>query len=402
MSRVLYFDCFSGASGDMILGALIDAGLPVDELRQALGSLAIGEYAMTTERVDRAGIAATKFRVREPQHHHGGSTAGHSHSHRSLAAIRTLIDGCALSASGKARAISLFQRLGDTEAAIHQIPVDEVHLHEVGALDSIIDIVGSVFGLEWFGADQVSASPLNVGSGTVQCQHGTFPVPAPATAKLVEGVPIYSNGVPAELLTPTGALLITGYASSYGTIPPMTIDTIGYGAGERNPAGVPNVLRLIVGESAASGSVERVVVIECEIDDMNPQIFGMLMDRLYTAGALEVFYVPIQMKKNRPGTLVTTVAPPERREAMSQVLFRETTTIGLRYQELVRERLDREEVQVETPIGPVRFKVASRAGRVVNVAPEFDDCARLATEHGLSVKEVQAIAGKAYLDRQGE
>ena len=402
MSRILYFDCFSGASGDMILGALIDAGLPVDELRQALGSLAIGEYAMTTERVDRAGIAATKFRVREPQHHHGGSTAGHSHTHRSLAAIRTLINGSALSASGKARAISLFQRLGDTEAAIHQIPVDEVHLHEVGALDSIIDIVGSVFGLEWFGADQVSASPLNVGSGTVQCQHGTFPVPAPATAKLVEGVPIYSNGVPAELLTPTGALLITGYASSYGTIPPMTIDTIGYGAGERNPAGVPNVLRLIVGESAASGSVERVVVIECEIDDMNPQIFGMLMDRLYTAGALEVFYVPIQMKKNRPGTLVTTVAPPERREAMSQVLFRETTTIGLRYQELVRERLDREEVQVETPMGPVRFKVASRAGRVVNVAPEFDDCARLATEHGLSVKEVQAIAGKAYLDRQGE
>ena len=164
MSRILYFDCFSGASGDMILGALIDAGLPVDELRQALGSLAMGEYAMTTERVDRAGIAATKFRIREPQHHHGGSTTGHSHTHRSLAAIRTLIDGCALSASGKARAISLFQRLGDTEAAIHQIPVDEVHLHEVGALDSIIDIVGSVFGLEWFGADQVSASPLNVGS----------------------------------------------------------------------------------------------------------------------------------------------------------------------------------------------------------------------------------------------
>ena len=402
MSRILYFDCFSGASGDMILGALIDAGLPVDELRQALGSLAVGEYAMTTERVDRAGIAATKFRIQEPHHHHGGSTAGHSHTHRSLAVIRALIDGCALSAAGKARAISLFQRLGDTEAAIHQISVDEVHLHEVGALDSIIDIVGSVFGLEWFGADQVRASPLNVGSGTVQCQHGTFPVPAPATAKLVEGVPIYSNGVPAELLTPTGALLITGYASSYGTIPAMTIDTIGYGAGERNPAGASNVLRLIMGEGAASGSVERVVVIECEIDDMNPQIFGMLMDRLYTAGALEVFYVPIQMKKNRPGTLVTTVAPPERREAMSQVLFRETTTIGLRYQELERERLDREQVRVETPMGPVRFKVASRAGRVVNVAPEFDDCARLATEHGLSVKEVQAIAGKAYLDRQGE
>ena len=398
MSRILYFDCFSGASGDMILGALIDAGLPIDALRRSLGSLAIGEYTLGADRVDRAGIAATKFHMREAKSHAEAPTAGHSHHHRRLKEITTLIEGGALSASGKAKAISLFRRLAETEASIHQVPVEQVHLHEVGALDSIIDIVGSVFGLQWFGADQIVASPLNVGSGTVTCQHGTFPVPAPATARLVEGVPIYSQGAPVELLTPTGALLITGHASSYGAIPPMTIDRIGYGAGERNPAGTPNVLRLIVGESAASGSLERVVVIECEIDDMNPQIFGTLMDHLYAAGALEVFYVPIQMKKGRPGTLVTTVVQPERRAALSHILFRETTTIGLRYQELFRERLDREQVRVETPLGPVQFKLARLEGRVVNAAPEFDDCARLAAERGLSVKEIQAIATKAYLD----
>ena len=398
MSRILYFDCFSGASGDMILGALIDAGLPIDALRRSLGGLAIGEYTLGADRVDRAGIAATKFHMREAKSHAEAPTAGHSHHHRRLKEITTLIEGGALSASGKAKAISLFRRLAETEASIHQVPVEQVHLHEVGALDSIIDIVGSVFGLQWFGADQIVASPLNVGSGTVTCQHGTFPVPAPATARLVEGVPIYSQGAPVELLTPTGALLITGHASSYGAIPPMTIDRIGYGAGERNPAGTPNVLRLIVGESAASGSLERVVVIECEIDDMNPQIFGTLMDHLYAAGALEVFYVPIQMKKGRPGTLVTTVVQPERRAALSHILFRETTTIGLRYQELFRERLDREQVRVETPLGPVQFKLARLEGRVVNAAPEFDDCARLAAERGLSVKEIQAIATKAYLD----
>ena len=398
MSRILYFDCFSGASGDMILGALIDAGLPIDALRRSLGSLAIGEYTLGADRVDRAGIAATKFHMREAKSHAEAPTAGHSHHHRRLKEITTLIEGGALSASGKAKAISLFRRLAETEASIHQVPVEQVHLHEVGALDSIIDIVGSVFGLQWFGADQIVASPLNVGSGTVTCQHGTFPVPAPATARLVEGVPIYSQGAPVELLTPTGALLITGHASSYGAIPPMTINRIGYGAGERNPAGTPNVLRLIVGESAASGSLERVVVIECEIDDMNPQIFGTLMDHLYAAGALEVFYVPIQMKKGRPGTLVTTVVQPERRAALSHILFRETTTIGLRYQELFRERLDREQVRVETPLGPVQFKLARLEGRVVNAAPEFDDCARLAAERGLSVKEIQAIATKAYLD----
>lgn len=410
MSRILYFDCFSGAAGDMILGALLDAGLPLAELRRALGSLAIAGYEIESEKVSRAGVAATKLRVVEKgrehghhdhhhhDHHHGDHPHDGSHEHRSLDEICRVIDGSALSADGKARACGLFRRLAEAEAAIHQVPVERVHLHEVGALDSIIDIVGAVFGLEWLHADRIVASPLNVGSGTVTCSHGTFPVPAPATARLLAGVPVYSSGVSAELVTPTGALLVTDYAAAFGPLPPMKVTHVGYGAGDRDFPDAPNVLRLFVGEPTEAGSRERVAVIECEIDDMNPQIFGVLMDRLYAAGALDVLYAPVQMKKNRPGTLVTVVAPPAGREAVCDVLFRETTTLGVRYQEMERERLDRQVVEIATPLGAVRFKVARRAGIIVNAAPEFDDCARLANERGISVKEVQAIATKAYLD----
>ena len=309
-----------------------------------------------------------------------------------------MIDRSALSPAGKARARALFERLAEAEAAIHQTPVERVHLHEVGALDSIVDIVGSVYGLEWFGASEVVSSPLNVGSGTVECAHGTFPVPAPATARLLEGVPVYAQGPAVELVTPTGALLVTGHASRYGALPPMRPERIGYGAGDRELAGMPNVFRLWVGEAAAPAG-DRVAVLEFEIDDMNPQLFGPLMDRLYAAGAHEVFYVPVQMKKSRPGTLVTVVASPERREPLSAILFTETTTIGLRYQEVERECLAREFVAVPTPYGEVRVKVARRAGAVVNAAPEFEDCARLAAASGVSVKTVQAAATKAYLDR---
>lgn len=406
MGNLLYFDCFSGASGDMILGALLDAGLPLDELRRALGSLGAGTFSLAAERVSRAGVAATKFRVIEepapgPQPPAPGrNTDQHDHHHHhSLAQIAALIDRSALSAAGKDKAKALFRRLGEVEADIHQIPVDRVHLHEVGALDSIVDIVGAVFAFEWFGADEVMSSPLNLGSGTVKCEHGTFPVPAPATARLVTGVPVYSSGLAAELVTPTGALLVTGYAASFGSLPPMRIDRIGYGAGDRDFKEMPNVLRVLVGERSGDRAGDRVVVLEFEVDDMNPQLFGTLMDRLYAAGALEVFYAAVQMKKNRPGTLVTVVAPPARRDELSGLVFRETTTIGLRYQEVQRECLAREVVEVETPVGCVRFKIARREGRVLNASPEFDDCVKLAAERGLPVKEVQAIASKAYLDR---
>ena len=391
MGRVLYLDCFSGASGDMLIGALLDAGLPFDTLRTALGSLALDdECAVSAERVSRSGIAATKFTVAE--------TTGdaRTHRHRHLAGIKKLVERSALSDASKQRANRLFRRLAETEATIHQMPVEKVHLHEVGALDSIVDIVGGVFAFEWFGAARVVASPLNVGSGTVTCEHGTLPVPAPATAALVSGVPIYAAGPPVELLTPTGALLVTEFAGGYGAMPPMRIEKIGYGAGTRDPVGHPNVLRVLVGEETDSGEWERVAVVECEIDDMNPQIFGVLMDRLYAAGAVEVFYTGVHMKKNRPGTHVTVLVPPGRRESVSATLFRESTTIGLRHSEVTRETLRRELVPVATRFGEVRCKVAQRGAAVVNVAPEFEDCVRLAERHGVPVKEVHAVAVTAY------
>jgi uncharacterized protein (TIGR00299 family) protein len=307
-----------------------------------------------------------------------------------------LIDSSALSPSGKERAKALFGRLAEAEAAIHAMPIERVHLHEVGALDSIVDIVGAVFALEWVGADRIVCSPLNVGGGTVRSAHGLFPVPAPATLRLLGEAPIYSGAVQKELVTPTGALLATGYASSFGPIPSMTVERVGYGAGDMDPAGTPNVLRVLIGRAADRPEARRVTVIECEIDDMNPQLFSVAMERLYAAGALEVFYVPVQMKKNRPGTLLTIVAPPPLRSALADVVFRETTTIGLRHYDVERECLDREIVSVETPLGAVRFKVAWRDGRIVNAVPEFDDCARLAAAHGRSVKDVQAIAVQSY------
>ncbi len=278
--------------------------------------------------------------------------------------------------------------------------VDAVHLHEVGAVDSIADIVGAVVAFEYFRPDSVVVSPLNVGRGLVTCAHGTFPVPAPATVRLLEGVPIYDAGPPFERVTPTGALVVTEYASAYGPLPPMRIERVGYGAGERDVAELPNVLRLLVGRTDEAAPVERLQELAFEIDDMNPQIFGVLMDRLYEVGALEVFYAPVQMKKNRPGVLVTVLVRPEQREAVVDLVFRETTTLGVRFSDVCRERLERELIELDTPLGPVRFKRARRNGRIVNVAPEFEDCARLAAEHGLPVKEVQALALKAYLDAQ--
>lgn len=435
MARVLYFDCFSGISGDMVLGALLDAGLPLEELREALGSLAMSGVAADAERVLRAGVSATRFVVRDEaavhdgahEHHHPHTTTHshshadghthphththahphehvpeqprHHHHHRSLPEIRALIDRSSLSHDGRERAKAMFQRLAEAEAHIHQMSVEQVHLHEVGELDSIIDIVGAVFGLSWAGVDRVVCSPLNVGGGMVQSAHGLFPVPAPATLALLGDAPIYSGQVQKEMVTPTGALIATTYASSFGPIPPMSIERVGYGAGSRDNPQTPNVLRVLIGELREELSGDRVVVIECEIDDMNPQLFGAAMERLYAAGALEVFYVPVQMKKNRPGTLLTVIGTPQTRATLADVIFRETTTIGLRYAEVARECLRREIVPVDTALGPVRFKLAWRDGRIVNAVPEYDDCVALSRSHGLPVKDVQALAMKAYGER---
>ena len=409
--KVLYFDCFAGAAGDMIVGALLDAGLPFEELKRALGSLAVEGWDVSVVRVVKTGITATKFRVHEHAHVHDGGHGHdhqHDHGHHSLDQIYAAINRSSLSDAGKARAIAMFGRLGEAESAIHGIPIDKIHLHEVGAIDSIIDIVGAVFAIEWFKADRIVVSPINVGSGMVRTEHGVFPVPAPATVTLVKNAPVYSTGIQSELLTPTGALILTEFASAYGPVPPMTIEKVGYGAGDRDLKETPNVVRVLVGESedvrsagaaAPAGPSMKVVVLECEIDDMNPQIFGVLMEKLYAAGALEVFYSAVQMKKNRPGTLMTIVAKPEQREAMTEIVFRESTTIGIRHQELSRECLDREMVTVTTALGPVRFKVARRAGRVLNAQPEFEDLAKLSNERGIPIKDVQALAHKAWLER---
>ena len=456
MARILYLDCFSGAAGDMIAGALIDAGVPFEELARIVDSLGLEGVRISHDRVDRSGIGAAKFRVatgphehahekehaREHHHDHSHSHShshshgdahvhehshghdhgdahahggGHHHHHRSLSQILRIVEASSLSPAGQERAARLFRRLAEVEAAIHRMPVEEVHLHEVGAVDSIVDIVSAVRALEWLAPARVVASPLNVGSGTVKCAHGEMPVPAPATAALLAGAPTYAAGTPVELTTPTGALIVTEYADAFGPMPPMRVNRIGYGAGDRDLPGRPNVLRALVGESAsaeeraepATGTLaapdadglEPVVVLECQIDDMNPQLYGVLMDRLIAAGALDVFYAPIQMKKNRPGTLVTVIALPPRRSALAGILFAESTTIGVRVTETVRERLERESVTVDTPLGAVRVKVARRRGEVLNAAPEFEDCVRLAAERGLAVKDVQAIAVKAWLDR---
>ena len=450
--RILYFDCFSGASGDMILGALIDAGVPLADVRRALGSLAIAPEAVWTDRVSRAGISATKFCVRgeDPprdraddhqgaghghdhhgeadhhDHHHGDHAhdhhahdhhAGHDHhhphahphthgdeelhhgAHRTLAEIGRLIDASALSGAGKDRAKALFHRLGEVEADVHGTTLDQVHLHEVGALDSIIDIVGAVYALESLQVDRIVSSPLNVGSGTIKSAHGLYPVPAPATARLLAGAPIYSGPQQAEMVTPTGALLVTAYAAEFGAIPAMRLRTIGYGAGSRDFRDTPNVLRVLVGDTNGAASSHEVTVIEAEIDDMNPQLFGVVMDALLAQGAHDVFYTPIQMKKNRPGTLLSVIAPPPARERLTATIFRETTTIGVRYRDMHRECLDREIVTVDTAVGPIRVKIARRGGEVLNVSPEFDDCVRAAAEYDRPVKEIQALAARAFADR---
>jgi len=401
----MYLDCFSGAAGDMLLAALIDAGLPVQELKGALGSLGV-EHALEVSRVTRSGISATYVKVKErgrqhehARHHDHGDHHEH-HDHRTLREINELIGRSELSSAGKNRAAALFQRIGEAEAAIHQTPIDQVHLHEVGALDSIIDIVGAVFALEWFGIADIVASPLNVGSGTVRMEHGAYPVPAPATLRLLEGVPVYSSGPATELVTPTGALLVSSYARNYGVVPAMTVRKIGYGAGTKDFDGVPNVLRVLIGDrlEAASADSGQVIEIACEIDDMNPQLFGPVSEKLVEAGALDVFLTAVQMKKGRPGTLLTVLAPAAARQTVTELIFRETTTIGVRFHAVERETLDRKWVDVQVDGGSVRIKVAGRNGQVLNAAPEFDDCVRVASATGQPVKAVQAAALRAWLE----
>ena len=409
MSRVAYFDCASGASGDMILGALVDLGLPLDRLRAELAKLPLDGYRLESRKVDRAGMQATKVDVvLDHEHHeHGHHDHDHAphehapHGHRGLREILAMIEASGLEPAVKERASGLFRRMGEAEASVHGTAVEEVTFHEVGAVDSIVDVVGAVIGLGWLDVDRFLSSPLNVGSGTVKIAHGEYPVPPPATLRLVSGVPVYGDGK-GELLTPTGALVVTAYASGYGPLPPFKPEAVGHGAGSRDTAGRPNVLRLVVGEEAAAAPADgpRVLVLECEMDDMSPQLFGPLLDRLLAAGALDAFYTPVQMKKGRPGVLLTVVAEPLRRAAIEELLFAETTTLGVRRQEWERTVLDREVVAVETAYGTIAMKIARRDGRVYNAQPEFEDCLARARAVSRPVKEVWAAAVSAYHARK--
>lgn len=392
MSRLVYLDCASGASGDMVLGALLDVGLPLDTLRAELRKLPLQGYRLEARKVDCRGLQATKLDVIvEP-----GELA-----HRGLRDIQALLDASGLEADVKRRASALFARLAEAEAEVHGTTPDHVHFHEVGAVDSIVDIVGSVIGLAWLRPDRVAASPLNVGTGTVRMAHGTFPVPAPATARLTRGVPVYGAG-DGELLTPTGALLVTGHASEYGPLPLMRTEAIGHGAGSRQTGERPNVLRLFVGEAPGSAAAagDRVVVLETEIDDMAPGLLAPVLEKLLEAGAKDAFFTPVQMKKGRPGVLLTVLADPGLRTSIEDLLLSETTTLGVRWQEWPRTVLERDAVTVSTPYGAISVKRGLRKGRVVNAQPEFEDCRRAAAAHAVPLKDVWAAAVAAY--RTGE
>ncbi len=440
--RIAYLECFSGMSGDMFLGALVDAGVPPRMLEQTVAGLGVGAR-LEISRVVRSGISAAKVDVwvdgetdlpreeywerhthsdhghaesdREHEHHSlghslpGETRTGVSAPHepappghgRGLTEIRGIISAAAISDAAKKTAIAIFEALGEAEAKIHNTSIDTVHFHEVGAVDAMVDIVCAAVGAEALAVDEIICSPLNVGGGTVKCAHGTFPVPAPATVELLKNAPVYSSGLQAELVTPTGAAIVKTLASRFAAFPDMKIEKSGYGAGSRDFPGHPNVVRLTVGEArshvlSAKTASETVTVLEANLDDLNPQVFGYVMDRLFEEGALDAFAMPVQMKKSRPGTLLTVLCRPENASELAQLIFTETTTLGVRRRDEMRQTLARRWENVGTPWGDVRIKIASMNGIVTNCAPEYEDCRRIAAEHHVPLKQVMQEAARAY------
>jgi uncharacterized protein (TIGR00299 family) protein len=380
--KICYLDAFSGISGDMTVGALIDAGADPGAVVLALEGLGTGAQ-FKIERVKRAGITASKFRVI------GGYATGHRH----LKNILDLIDSSALPASVQQAASTVFQRLGEAEARVHDISIDKVHFHEVGAVDSICDIVGACAAFDLLDVDEIHSSPVNLGSGTVKTEHGVLPVPAPATAELLSGKPVYARGPSVELTTPTGAAIAATLAAEFGPLPPMQITTTGYGAGDKDFQEHANVLRVLIGETSGADEATTVVVLEANIDDSSPQVLGYAMERLLEAGALDVTLESVLMKKNRQGTLVRVIAKPEDRESLAQLMFAETSTLGLRIYSAERRVKARHTMEVETPHGKVRIKIADNG----SYAPEYEDCRMLARETGVPLKQILADANLAYL-----
>jgi pyridinium-3,5-bisthiocarboxylic acid mononucleotide nickel chelatase len=419
--RIGYLECFSGISGDMLLGALVDAGVPFNCLEEAAAALGVGAR-LEMRKVSRGGLAATKVDVIAPEesaskteHSHGShahSEHEHSHehphahihsAHRSLSAILKIIAAAPLSETVKQRSMHAFQLLGEVEAAIHSVPIEEVHFHEVGAVDTIVDIVCASAGAEALGVAQWLCSPLNVGSGTVVCQHGRLPVPAPATLALLGDAPVYAAGEPMERVTPTGAVLLRMLDVQYAKLPAIRVLQAGYGAGGRETPGQPNLLRLLVGEETAEATNDSIAVIETVIDDCNPQVLAYVSELLLEAGAWDVYRIAVQMKKGRAGVQVTVLCRPDLVPALSDLLFRETTTIGLRWRLENKVALAREFVQIETSLGSVRIKIARwPGGKIANAAPEFEDCRKIAAENSVPLKQVMEQAMLAYAATQKE
>jgi hypothetical protein len=388
--RTLYFDCFAGASGDMILGALVAAGADARALQEQLALLDVAGFEISFETVDRSGISATHAVVR---------TADEK-QHRHLSAILKIIADSRLSDVVKARASRIFERLGEAEARVHNVPVEQIHFHEVGALDAIVDVVGACAGFELLGIKRFVSSPLHVGSGTVEMAHGRFPVPPPAVVELLRGAPVYATDIKGELVTPTGAAIISTVCADYGALPAMRVAASGYGAGTRQYKDFPNALRVLVGETneatTAEAASEKLFMIETNLDDASPQIVGYAMERAFALGALDCFLTPVQMKKNRPGVLVSILCRASEREALTQLLFEETTTLGVRCYEVERRALAREFVGVETEFGAINVKVARRGdGSLSNVAPEYEDCRAAAVRAGVPLHVVESAARAA-------
>lgn len=425
--RIAYLDCFSGISGDMFLGALVDAGVPAKLLEDTVAALNIGARLEVT-RVLRGGISATKVDVyangekdlpreeflNQHAHHHEhehNHTHTHAHQHddhshgRSLTDIKRIITQVTINTAAKATAIRIFEALGEAEAEIHATSIDKVHFHEVGAVDAMVDIVCAAIGAAFLQVDKWMCSPLNVGGGTVKCAHGTLPVPAPATLKLLKDAPVYSFGPQVEQVTPTGAAIVKTLTTNFGAFPSMKIEKAGYGAGTREFPDHPNLLRLIIGEAAPSDLAtnsnatlnDKITVLEANLDDLSPQVLAYAMERLLSEGALDVFSVPVQMKKNRPGALLTVLSKTEDADRLTKLIFAETTTLGVRRREENRQTLARRWVTVDTTWGPVRIKIANMNGTVSNYAPEYEDCRALAEKQQVPLRTVMQEAIQQYL-----
>jgi uncharacterized protein (TIGR00299 family) protein len=376
--KVAHFDCFSGISGDMVLGAVLDAGVPVEPIRAALDSLGL-PIQLEVEKVKRCGFGATKATI----------VAEDQEDYRFLPDVEAILAKGSLTPKQRELAIAIFRKVALAESAAHAMPLERVHFHEVGALDSIADIVGSAVGLDLLGVERFTSSPVAAGSGTVKCAHGIMPVPTPGTAELLKGVPLASSPVKGELATPTGAAILTAVVSEFTPSPAMTIERIGHGSGTKDFIEQPNILRLLVGTATevSNGEGDTIIVLETNLDDASPEVIGFSMERLLAAGALDAFAVPCIMKKGRPGFLLTVLTSPGTEAELEAILFRETGTFGVRRHASTRSKLRREFTTVETPWGPVKAKRGSRGGHAI-LTPEYEDCARLARERGVPLREI--------------